>query len=165
MADAHWKTGKSDGYKWSSYSFTTDGGSSFTKYTLWDYPVLQSVDDAAAKNLGSPWRMPTIEEWRALLKAEDFTWAWVTNFNNTGTNGRLVISRKSDFEGNCIFLPAAGYRVDAFLYDTGIYGYYWSSSLTPGDPDGAYVLVFYSDDAYRSYVNRSSGQPVRPVSE
>ena len=43
---------------------------------------------------------------KALLNAEDFTWAWVENFNGGGKNGRLVISRKSDFGGNCIFLPA-----------------------------------------------------------
>ena len=43
---------------------------------------------------------------KALLNAEDFTWAWVKNFNGGGKNGRLVISRKSGFGGNCIFLPA-----------------------------------------------------------
>ena len=105
MQDGHWLSGKS-GYNWANYGFTTDGGSTFTKYTGSDYAVLQAADDAATKQWGSSWCMPTNEEWQALLKGEDFTWTWVTNFNNSGKNGRLVISRKSGVEGNCIFLPA-----------------------------------------------------------
>ncbi len=107
MDDEHWKSDK-NGYNWSNYGFTTDGGITFTKYTGSDYAVLQAADDAATQSTdwGSSWRMPTLAEWKALLETSGFTWAWVENFNGSGKNGRLVISRKSGVEGNCIFLPA-----------------------------------------------------------
>ncbi len=173
IADAHWKTGKT-GYNWSNYSLANGAGNKLTKYCDKEsygnegftdaLTTLVPADDAATKNLGTPWRMPTIEEWQALLKAEDFTWAWVKNFNGSGTNGRLVISRKSGVEGNCIFLPAAGYRFDAYLYYTGPNGYYWSSSLLDTDyPGNAYGLIFNSVIADWDNDIRYYGQSVRPV--
>ena len=154
---------KSGGYDWSSYGFTTDGGSTFTKYTGGDYAVLQAADDAATKKWGSPWHMPTNEEWKALLETSDFTWAWVKNFNGSSKNGRLVISRKSGVMGNCIFLPAAGYLFWIGIYNTGSYGSYWSSSLDAGSPGEAYELYFGPDKAVRLSNDRYFGQSVRPV--
>ena len=161
-----WKDGKS-GYNWANYGFTTEGGSTFTKYTGSDHTVLQAADDAATQSTdwGSSWRMPTVAEWNALLETSDYTWAWVENFNNTGTNGRLVISRKSGVMGNCIFLPAAGYRDDASLYNTGSCGFYWSSSLNSGGPHFAYILSFDPGYAGWDFDHRCFGQSVRPVSD
>ena len=81
-------------------------------------------DDAAYKNWGTSWRMPTDEEWDELLN--NCTWTWTTQNN---VNGYLVTSNTNS---NSIFLPAAGYRDDNFpngLYYVGELCSYWSSSL------------------------------------
>ena len=109
--------------------------------------------------------MPTDAEWQALLKAEDFTWAWVTNYNNSGKKGYLVISRKSGFAGNCIFLPAAGIRVGAALNFVDCGGLYWSSSLYAGFPTNAYLLYFRPSFALWAYELRFYGHSVRAVKE
>ena len=90
--------------------------------------ILEREDDAATVNMRSKfrfwgkskWRMATIEEWKE-LKAE-CEWVW-TNIN--GHNGYLVIAKN----GNCIFLPAAGYKTGEKLYGVNGAIRYWSSSL------------------------------------
>ena len=177
MAAEHWKSGKT-GYNWANYGLANGAYYKLTKYCPTDMTdswagtgspddklVLEADDDAATAILGSGWRMPTDAEWNALLNREDFTWSWVTNFNGSGKKGRLVISRKSGFEGNCIFLPAAGYRNGANRYGAGYDGYYWSSSLQTGDPNGAYDLYFNSGNAEWSHCFRYYGHAVRPVTD
>ena len=90
--------------------------------------ILEREDDAAAVNMRSKlrfwekckWRMATIEEWNELQ--EKCEWIW-TNIN--GCNGYLIIAKN----GNCIFLPAAGYKTGNKR--SGVNGAvrYWSSSL------------------------------------
>lgn len=160
--DANWEPGKSAGYTWSSYQW--GDGSTFSKYTGSDFSTLQAGDDAATQDMGSAWRMPKLEEWKALLE-EDFSWVWVENFNNSGKNGRLVISKKTGYEGSCIFLPAAGYRNDRDFFDAGSYGYYWSSSVNARYPDYAYDVFFSADNALWSDGPRSYGFSVRALAE
>ena len=176
MAAGHWKTGKT-GYNWASYGWANGAASKLTKYCPTDKPdywagggtpdgklVLDAADDAAA-SYGTGFRMPTLDEWQALRNTSDFTWSWVADFNGSGKKGRLVISRKSGFEGNCIFLPAAGYRNGANRYGAGNDGFYWSSSLQTGDPNGAYDLYFNSGNAEWSHCFRYYGHAVRPVTD
>jgi len=64
----------------------------------------------------------------------------------------------------CVFLPAAGYRSQASVYDAGSYGDYWSSSPYDSDVSGAYGVSFGSGNLYPArYGNRSSGYSVRLV--
>ncbi|MDY4512116.1 MAG: hypothetical protein SPE10_01495 [Paludibacteraceae bacterium] len=143
-------------YSWNTYTLTTDGGSTFTKYNTTDgKTVLELADDAARANWGGAWRMPTDAEWTELR--ENCTWTWTTK---NGVNGYEV---KSNINGNSIFLPAAGYRYDDDLYGAGDDGYYWSSSLSTDDPDDAWFVYFYSDDVGRYGYGRYYGQSVRPV--
>ena len=171
-----WKSGKT-GYNWGSYGWANGAYDKLTKYCptdktgYWDSGgtpdgklVLDAADDAAV-SYGTGYRMPTLDEWKALLNRDDFTWSWVTNFNGSGKNGRLVISRKSGYAGNCIFLPAAGFRNGANRYGAGYDGYYWSSSLDTGYPNGAYDLYFNSGNAEWSHCYRNLGHSVRAVSE
>lgn len=44
----------------------------------------------------------------------------------------------------CVFLPAAGGRRGTTVSNVGARGYYWSSSATAGDSNGARVMVFNS---------------------
>ena len=176
MAAEHWKSGKA-GYNWANYGWANGAYDKLTKYCptdktdYWagggipdDELVLDAADDAASL-YGIGYRMPTKAEWEALLETSDFTWSWVADFNGSGKKGRLVISRKSGFEGNCIFLPAAGYRDDASRYGAGDDGFYWSSSLHTDYPSDAYELYFHSGYAGRVEDKRYYGQSVRAVSE
>lgn len=142
-------------YSWSTYFDTTDGGSTFTKYTTAGKTMLDLEDDAARANWGGKWRMPTDAEWTELR--ENCTWTWTTK---NGVNGYEV---KSKTNGNSIFLPAAGYRSYDGLLSAGSYGSYWSSSLFTDYPSSAWYVYFSSDDVYRNYYYRYYGQSVRPV--
>ena len=161
-----WKDGKEAGYAWPSYKWCMGSNNTLTKYcnrSPYGYngftdtkTALDPEDDAANVNLGGSWRMPTDAEWAELM--ENCTWTWTTQ---NGVNGRLVTASN----GNSIFLPAAGGRSDTDLYDVGSLGYYWSSSLDTGYPDGAWLVVFGSGDVGGYYSNRVDGYSVRPVSE
>ena len=165
------------GYNWISYKFRTSGNSwnnlKFSKYnTKESYGPVdnimelqrgeksgETIDDVARAKLGGKWRMPTEEEWTELRTK--CTWAWKTNYNESGINGRLVTGPN----GNSIFLPATGYRDVKYLGDAGSLGYCWSSSLNTDDPRGAYCVYFDSGGVYGGSGGRSGGQSVRPVSE
>ena len=153
-------------YSWSTYKWCNGSYDTHTKYctnsfygTIDNRTVLEASDDAAAVNWGGVWRMPTYEEQDELLN--NCTWTWTTQ---NGVNGYTVTGPN----GNRIFLPAAGYRIDSSLDRAGSYGDYWSSSLDTDDSDGAWDLGFYLVDVsrYSHYVNvRHCGQPVRAVCE
>ena len=157
-----WKDGKT-GYNWASNKWYNG---TLTKYnnssscgTVDNKTVLEPEDDVAHVKLGRKWRMPTDAEWTELRTK--CTWTWVTNYNGSGINGRLVKATN----GNSIFLPAAGFRNDTNLYLAGSNGLYWSSSLSSDAPYNAWYVYFYSDDVSRRYGSRNIGQSVRPVSE
>ena len=148
------ETAKKSTYNWSTYLFNPSGdGSTFTKYTTYG-AILEAPDDAATVNWGSDWRTPTNAEWTWLR--ENCTWTWTTQ---NGVNGMLVTS----FNGNRIFLPAAGYRDDAGLYADGSDGYYWSSSLNESYSNSARCVNFDSGGVDRDNGGRFYGQSVRPV--
>ena len=157
------ETEPKDNYSWNTYAFTTDGGRTFTKYntdsqygTVDDKTVLEASDDAAAKNWGGAWRMPTDAEWTELRG--QCVWTWTTLKGVNGYEG------KSRANGNAIFLPAAGYRYDSGgISSAGNNGYYWSSSLGTDKP----VYALYADfkSGYMGYGKnyRHIGYSVRPV--
>ena len=146
-------------YSWNTYTLTTDGGSTFTKYNTTDgKTVLELADDAARANWGGAWRMPTDAEWTELR--ENCTWTWTSGYNGTGVAGRIVTS---NINGNSIFLPAAGYRNNDGLYGAGFNSGYWSSSLSAVYPGYAWYVGFCSDNVDRYYYNRCYGLSVRPV--
>ena len=153
---------KSD-YSWSTYKFTTDGGSTFTKYTGSDKTVLDAADDAATANWGDAWRMPTLEEMQDLL--DNCTWEWQAAGNTEfgGVAGMKVTSKKDGYTDKYIFLPAAGCRDGSSLYDAGSDGYYWSASLNAGKAWSAYSRSFNSLRLELSNFQRYLGLAVRPV--
>ena len=155
-------------YDWTNYKFRVSGDNydnvTFNKYntlsshgTFDNRTRLEMSDDAARANWGGSWRMPTEAEWTELR--ENCNWTWTTQ---SGTSGYEVTSRTN---GNSIFLPAAGVRLDSSLYDAGSSGYYWSSSLNSYGPDFAWGVYFGSGGVSRNDDVRYYGQSVRPVSE
>lgn len=111
--------------------------------------------DAATAHLGAPWRMPTADEFDALVS--NCTTAWTTR---NGVYGRLVTG-KGAFSTKSIFLPAAGVGGGSGLFDPGSYGDYWSS--TPYSDNSYYAWYFNSDYFDRNDYYRSRGFPVRPL--
>ena len=152
-------------YDWSTYKWSNDDGTTFTKYSYyWDSPgpmdhkiVLDPEDDAAHANWGGSWRMPTDSEWAELREKCDWTWT-----TQNGVNGCLV----SGPNGNSIFLPVAGDRCAADFCDAD-WGSYWSSSLYTKIPDFACDFYFHFDDAGeevgRDAGRRCYGFSIRPV--
>lgn len=169
----HYAWGETDPkaeYTWATYKWMQAGQSEakyITKYTIADgetrgiwydssgafigdnKTALVAADDAATAKLGSPWRMPTIDEFQELI--DKCTWTWTTQ---DGVNGYQVDGPN----GNAIFLPA-GYLV------IGSYraGYYWSSSLSTTESDCAYILDPNSDRYFIARTYRYFGCTVRPV--
>ena len=110
--------------------------------------------DVATSKWGSDWQMPTNDQIKELLDNTTHTWT-----TQNGVNGRLFTGPN----GNSIFLPAAGYRWDEYLYNAGSYGYYWSSTQYPSNSYGAYDLSFDSGSADWDGSYRHFGFSVRPV--
>ena len=118
---------------------------------------LVAAHDAATAHLGAPWRMPTDVEISALIN--NCTTTWITT---NGVPGRLVTG-KGAYANRSIFLPAAGYGYDSYLYDPGSNGFYWLSTPNSGYSDYAWYLYFDSGYFRRDYSYRCYGQSVRPV--
>ena len=118
---------------------------------------LVPAHDAARAHLGAPWRMPTDAEFSALISNCDTQWT-----TRNGVNGRLVKGRGS-YSSKSIFLPAAGYGFDSYLYYLGSYGTYCSSTPSSGDSNYAWGLYFDSGNFDRGGLSRCSGRSVRPV--
>ena len=165
------ETETKDNYIWSTYKFGTSSSGPFSKYntnssygTVDNKTVLDPEDDAAQVKLGGSWRMPTDEEWTALLT--NCTCTWTTNYNGTGVEGRIVTSNVEGYKDRSIFLPAAGYRaLNDSYFGVGSNVYYWSSSLYTDYPYSAWGVRLYSSSFYRDYSSRYFGYSVRPVSE
>ena len=150
-----WKTGKEDGYYWTSYIWNGAEQNSYTKYGSGD--ILKPEDDAARKNWGEEWRMPTRADFEELADRSNCNWAKV-KINDV--YGIKITSKKN---GNAIFLPAADYRWDKKLGSSfGYQGLYLSSSLDAWWPYSLYfdTLKGTTGDAF---IRRECGMPIRPV--
>jgi len=156
------ETEAKDDFSWSTYKWCNGSYTSLTKYnfdssygTVDNKTVLDLSDDAAQANWGGSWRMASKDEWQEIK--DNCTWTWTTQDVH---NGYKVTSKSN---GNSIFLPAAGFRHDTSLDDTGSYGYYCSSSLSESDPFRAVNLYFGSGGVGSGNIYRYCGQSVRPV--
>ncbi len=153
-------------YSWDTYFDNPSGdGETFTKYATDKKTKLDLVDDAANAALGSKFRMPTDAEWTALRNEANFKWDWTDDYEGTGVAGRIVTSKVPGYEGNTIFLPAAGRRSGTSLNSADSDGDYWSSSLYGYNSFSARFVFFNSGSAYMSFYNRYYGFSVRPVSD
>ena len=166
-----WIAGKSGGYKWANYAWGSArealtkycGDAAYGKDGFTDaLTTLEKEDDAAYAALGGKFRMPTLAEIEALVAtwgymATNYTWTWC----DTGVKGFEIKNNTSEVT---LFLPAAGHRDAIDFSGDGTFGYYWSSSLNPDEPDYAYVLDFSLNiGAGWGWVYRTYGQSVRPV--
>ena len=119
--------------------------------------VLAPAHDAAHVHWGGEWRMPTDEEFSALVS--HCTTTWTTRNRVYG----LLVTGKGAYAGRSIFLPAAGGGYDSSLNFSGSYGYYWSSTPGSDGSGSAWYLIFNSSNFYRNSNDRYLGRSVRPV--
>ena len=154
------ETASKTNYSWATYFDTSDGGSTFNKYTVFE-SVLDLTDDAARKIWKGTWRIPKDEEWTWLRK--NCTWTWTDNYNGTGVAGRVVKSNVEGYKGNTIFIPAAGRIEGTTHYKPGVYANFWSSTC---DTKGcANYMDFGSTIVTEYYIDRCFGLTIRPVSD
>ena len=120
--------------------------------------ILDSEDDAATANWGSKWCMPLLKQVEELFNGENTTQKW-TALN--GVNGLLMTSKKN---GNTIFFPATGMRIDGSLEDEDNTCAYWSRSLqNPESSFAAFGFFFYPNASILGGYSRRTGFAVRPV--
>ena len=139
-------------------------GSGYTKYTPTTLLNLETEDDAATTSWGKKWRIPTNSEITELINTKYTVCEWTT-INNV--NGYLITSVVEGFEGNSIFLPAAGYYAGSALKHEGDMAYYWASNLdtSSGDEDANYAryMVLKPEYINKGCGPRRLGVSVRPV--
>ena len=133
-------------FDWTTYKWCSGSSSSLTKYNSSDgLTQLELEDDAAYVNWGSPWRIPTRENWEELNNN-------TTKSNETinGINGRRLTSK---INSNSIFLPFGGYfnesgYIECNGSESNVNADYWSSSLS-STKTKAYIVYTPNSGAIR----------------
>lgn len=116
--------------------------------------------DAARKNWGGAWRMPTYTEMKELT--DKCQWEWTTQGGHKGY-------KVTGPNGNSIFLPAPGYIIDQECQFQEDYGGYWTSTPCDKskDPQLANCWRLYfrgSGNIHRvGFRFRDRGRSIRPV--
>lgn len=159
------ETESKDSYAWNNYSFG-NSKNALTKYiTNGDYgtvdnlDVLLSADDVATRNNEKRF-LPTKEQIRELI----FNCTWSEEVYN-GVIGAYVVGPN----GNSIFLPYSGCKVDRVTQEQSRYGYYWSKSLdgfaSKGTSENTAGMLRICEDGTRNNYNmdRYVGCTVRAV--
>ena len=172
-----------NGLKWATMNLGAESMTEYGNLYAWgkteprvfdpDYVYDSSTAfvDVATSEWGQNWRYPTVQEWDALTNLSKFTWTW-----DSQNKGYWVESKIPGYQGNKIFLPAAGElgepENDNFL--VGDEGCYWSSSIGNSGPS-AWQLNFWvttGEDpeeifvaTYIVGVSGGAGLSVRPVSD
>lgn len=178
-----------ENYSWSNYKYGSDDYNKLIKYCSKSYygkdgftdnkTTLELSDDAAYMNWGGKWRMPTKAQ-QDELRNECY-WVWTNCYNNSNVAGCIVYKAKESSDKGIyvyedgtpsssyslddahIFLPAAGHRESIYLFDAGIVGSCWSSSLNTDSPYLSCCIAFYPDYWISASNNREKSQSVRAV--
>ena len=145
------------------YGKTTPYSASESDYTGTEDPLSTSADVAYAVN--NAWRIPTKDQFDALINSSNTTNEWVTGWTNIGSTGggRFITSKAN---GISLFLAATGAYHGASNTTEGDAGGSWSSS--PNSSSGAYALGFNGPPFFSGYIvtttgTRDGGYAVRPV--
>lgn len=124
--------------------------------------VLYPKRDAARKQWGGDWRMPTSAELDRLVDSKFCTRTWTTRY---GVNGYLIRGVKEGYTDKSIFLPAAGHGYGASLTANGVYGRYWSTVYSQhfNELAQAWILRFYNQEFRTISTAGYYGACIRPV--
>ena len=143
---------------WSDYSFTEDGGTTFTKYNSTDNKTtLDLSDDVAHVVMKGNWRMPTYTQVNELINN--------TTKIETTINSVSGIQLTSTINNNSIFFPYCGYKYNGSIYYSS-YFYQWCSSIYSDKDNGRnFVFGVVNNEiiASSSNGNRNVGTTIRGV--
>lgn len=165
-------TDKCFSFDWSDYFDTTDGGSTFNKYSMDKLTILQPEDDAASVNMGSEYRMPTKADCNELIDNCTATFIDINGneFSKSETESGSIPAynlkgvKFTGSNGNSIFILTSCECNNAILFDVYNRGGLWLSSLYSDNSISACSLYFdcygYLNDGGRG---RSCGQATRGV--
>ena len=143
-----------EGYNFDQTTYDSTPG----KQVAANIPSNDAAHDIALATLGTPWHLPTKEDFQELYDNTDSE--WVADYNGTGVAGRKFM-KKSD-HSVYVFFPASGRYDGTTLQYRGTLGYYWSASFN--DSTYAYGLDFDSSGVGPQGNNyRYRGFTVRPV--
>ena len=169
-----WKSGKSDGYSWSTYKWYkgTDKNQLhlLSKYCQAAFAdqwagegkpdgkrFLDPEDDAAHVILGANWRIPTIEDFTNLRNSCAREWT---------TENDVRVMKMTASNGNSIVIPACGSIINTyFAPSTNHDGSYWTSEIPEGKHGYAGHAFADVNDLSRGFASRSIGMCIRPVSD
>ena len=159
------ETEEKEDYCWETYEWCNGSSSTMTKYcthsnygTVDNKTVLDLEDDVAHVKWGGSWRMPTAEELLELI--DNCAWMWTT------LNGVKGCRLTSKINGNTIFFPAAGdFYLGTEIYNVGLHGGYWTSTIRDDLNSSAYGLIFANTAFIKRDYSRFDGHCVRAVSE
>lgn len=169
-------------YSWATYFDALDSnGGAFRTYFLYDKnfnkgktTIVGTERDAALKNWGKSWLMPTGPQIEELF--DKCTWKWT---KRNGKNGYLITGPN----GNSIFLPAAGFMHRRTINERGESCNYWcgdlyrsqkryeSMSKFERDPKywspTTYSTAIFADKDFTdiSEIYRRRGHSIRPVTK
>ena len=144
-----------DDYKWYLSGKEDNGSLKYKKYTN-PGDTLELEDDAAHINMGGDWHMPSPEQISELINNTTSEWT-----SMDGVDGRLFTSKKD--VSKSIFIPIAGYAWDDIVGYNGLYGYIWSSMLSPEDVNYGQYFSFDLGYVYLYDYKRYYGRSIRGV--
>ena len=136
---------------------------SFRRYNIYTDKLnrLLVEDDAVKQHWGGNWRIPTQDDYMALI--EKCEWK---EFSLKEVNGIIAYSPQKH---NAIFFPLTGWMFNG-LNDKETVGEYWTMDLPlspySGVCDEAYLFYISFDDgsiSARDYTGRAVGLPIRPI--
>ena len=173
--------GDTVGYIWNGSQFNAVDGSS-TKFSFGDYGTSSTTSisisalktagyiddsgnlvakyDAATVRLGAPWRIPTKDEWSALVNnctIETVTESGVLGYKVTG---------KGAYIGNSIFLPETYVAISSSLLTYAALGYVWSSTAyddSSSNEKSWHLGLYNGSFSAMNDGSRSFGCTIRPV--
>ena len=136
-----------DGYSFDENTYSTTSGGKYTG------SILDAEHDAATVNMGSDWRIPTVEETLELVENTDHYYisedgSIVAELELDGSKLRSIcfVKKGEEFNynnrSNFIEFPFAGYFYSSLLVTDGLVGNVWSSSVFCDYMESAHFLSF-----------------------
>lgn len=131
---------------------------------------IDRVHDAARRNLGWPWRMPTAADLNELFDAANtkFINADGTEIDDAVVDKRVTVNDvlglyiESKHNGNRLFFACSGFGAGTSWGSRGSHGYYWSASFV-SDRDAQQLHIYSGGVNQQSTGFRFNGCAVRPV--
>lgn len=156
-------------YIWDTYKWFKN--QIIIKYTIGDSSdyidnktVLDSDDDAAKAELGGKWSIPTMEDFEALFATKNnpkYKWELKTKHGHMGWEITYLKN------GNSLFFPLPGEKIDHTVLERENWGYYWSSTLVDFDyPKSRHAWLGIFDREVGTHIgglDRAYGFPVRAI--